>query len=339
VLAVTPKVSVVIPVLNRPVAVRRAIDSVLAQTFQDFEIIVVDDGSTDETAAAVQACVDPRITLTRHDRRRGGSAARNTGIRAGSAPYVAFLDSDDEWLPTKLERQLEVFECSDEDLALVYTGAEWVYADGTVQTVIPRRYVDLARQLLTANVVGETSVGMVRRSALNEIGGFDESLPSSQDMDLWLRICERFRADVVSEALVRVTKGNERRITNNVADALRGRDLFCDKHRDKQIRHGVLHLYLRKSGWWQQRRVRDSRVARGLYLEALGAKPFAPLTYFLLLTTYVPMSYLDVMARCKQFVIRFLRLWPQPHSVEYFDHLAAATSLRRKESGESTLGR
>jgi glycosyltransferase involved in cell wall biosynthesis len=336
VLCVTPKVSVVIPVLNRPVAVRRAIDSVLTQTLQDFEIIVVDDGSTDETPAAVQACVDPRIKLTRHDRRRGGSAARNTGIRAGSAPYVAFLDSDDEWLPTQLERQLKVFERSDEDLALVYTGAEWVYADGTVQTVIPRRYADLALRLLTANVVGETSVGMVRRSALHEVGGFDESLPSCQDMDLWLRICERFRADVVSEALVRVTKGNERRITNSVADALRGRQMFCDKHREKLIRHRVLHLYLRKSGWWQQRRVRDSRVARRFYLESLGAKQLAPLTYVLLLTTYVPMSYLDMMAWCKQFVIRLLRLWPQPHSVEYRDHLAAATNMRQKESRESS---
>jgi glycosyltransferase involved in cell wall biosynthesis len=336
VLAVTPKVSVVIPVLNRPVAVRRAIDSVLTQTFQDFEIIVVDDGSTDETAAAVQACVDPRITLTRHDRRRGGSAARNTGIRAGSAPYVAFLDSDDEWLPTKLERQLEAFERSDRDLALVYTGSEWVYADGTVQTVIPPPYADLARRLLTSNVVGETSVGMVRRSALNEIGGFDESLPSCQDMDLWLRICERFRAAVVSEALVRVTKGNERRITNNVADALSGRELFCHKHKEKQIRHRVLHLYLRRSGWWQHRRVRDSRGARRLYLESLGAKPVAPLTYILLLATYVPMSYLDMMARYKQFVTRFLRLGPQPHCVEYVDHLAAATNLRRTEPGQSS---
>ena len=335
-LAVTPKVSVVIPVLNRPVAVRRAIDSVLTQTLQDFEIIVVDDGSTDETVATVQACVDPRIRLTRHDRRRGGSAARNTGIRSGSAPYVAFLDSDDEWLPTKLERQLEVFERYTERVALVYTGAEWVYQDGTTRTVIRRRHADLARSLLTSNVIGETSVGMVRRSALNEIGGFDESLPSCQDMDLWLRICERFRADVVSEALVRVTKGNERRITNNVADALRGRQMFCDKHREKLIRHRVVHLYLRKSGWWQQRRVRDSRGARRVYLESLRANPVAPLTYVLLLTTYVPKSYLDMMARCKQGVIRLLRLWPQPHSVEYLDHLAAATTLRQKESGESS---
>jgi glycosyltransferase involved in cell wall biosynthesis len=335
-LAVTPKVSVVIPVLNRPVAVRRAIDSVLAQTFQDFEIIVVDDGSTDETAAAVHACVDPRITLIRHDRRRGGGAARNTGIRAGSAPYVAFLDSDDEWLPTKLQRQLELFERSSERLALVYTGAEWIYPDGTVRAVIRRPHADLARRLLTSNVVGETSVGMVRRSALNEIGGFDESLPSCQDMDLWLRLCERFRAASVSEALVRVTKAHDSsRITDNVADAVRGRALFCDKHREKLIRRGVLHLYLRRSGWWQQRRVRDSRHARSLYLESLRSNPVAPFTYVLLLATYMPMSCWDVLAGCKQFVIRLLRLGPRPYFSDYIYHRAAAAKLRRNTPRDS----
>jgi len=194
-----PKVSVVIPVFNRPASVRRAIESVLAQTCQDFEIVVVDDGSTDTTVAAVAALADPRITVIRHQRNRGGSAARNTGIAAGSAPYVAFLDSDDEWLPVKLERQLALFERSGERLGLVYAGTERVFADGRVDRIIPRRPHDVTRALLTENVIGETSVGMVRRAALDETGGFDESLPASQDMDLWLRICEGFLADVVPE--------------------------------------------------------------------------------------------------------------------------------------------
>src|SRR5262245_18798192 len=194
-----PEVSVVIPVFNRAVKVRRAIASVLAQTFQNFEIIVVDDGSTDGTSSAVAAIADPRVTLIRHDRNRGGSAARNTGINASSVPFVAFLDSDDEWLPTKLERQLEVFERSSERVGLIYTWAERIFPDGSVSRYIPRRRVDLARALLTVNFIGETSLGMVRRIALDAIGGFDETLPSSQDMDLWLRICERFDADVVPE--------------------------------------------------------------------------------------------------------------------------------------------
>jgi glycosyltransferase involved in cell wall biosynthesis len=322
-----PKVTVVIPVFNRQAALGRAIESVLAQTCQDFEIIVVDDGSTDRPCAYVTALADRRITLIRHEQNRGGGAARNTGIRAGSAAYVAFLDSDDQWLPTKLERQLEVFERSSERVGLVYTGAERVLADGRVVRHIPRRQVDLSRVLLTENVVGETSVGMVRRSALDATGAFDESLPSCQDMDLWLRLCERFGAEVVPEALVRVAKGNDSvRISASVARTVWGRELFCRKHKEKLVRHNVLHLYLRESGWWQQRRVGDSRMARRFYRESLGANPMAPFTYALLLGTYLPVSWLDRMARCKHLLIGIL---PERLNPSFGDTSRPLASMRR----------
>ena len=302
------KVSVIIPVFNRPEAVRRAIDSVLTQTCQDFEIIVVDDASTDATPAVVAAFTDPRVRLFRHERNRGGSAARNTGIRASSAPYVAFLDSDDEWLPTKLERQLAVFEGATDEVGLVYAGVERVYEDGVVSRDVPRSGQNLTRTLLLENVIGETSVGMVRRSVLDQTGVFDESLPSCQDLDLWLRICERFHAVPVSEVLVRTSKGSDsNRISANIPRTVLGRELYCRKHREKLIRHGVLHLFLRESGWWQQRRVRDARMARRFYVESLRAKPLAPWTYVLLLVSYQPMSWLDFAARCKHQVTRRLR--------------------------------
>ena len=303
-----PKVSVVIPVFNRPAAVRRAIESVLAQTCQDFEIIVVDDGSTDETPAAVAGLADPRMTVIRHERNRGGSAARNTGIQAGSAPYVAFLDSDDEWLQSKLERQLEVFDRAEEEVGLVYTGAEDIFADGSVTRYIPRRQVDLAHALLTSNVVGGMSVGMVRRSVLDSLGGFDESLPASQDLDLWLRISERFRAEVVPDALVKVSKGNDcGRITANSAGTTRGRELFRKKHGEKMRQHGVLHRYLRDSGWVYQRAARDPALARRRYLESVAVRPTAPLTYVLLVAACLPMSWLDTAARCKHAMTALLR--------------------------------
>ncbi len=295
-----PKVTVVVPVFNREAAVRRAIASVLAQTCQDFELIVVDDGSTDGTGEAVAALTDPRIRLIRHDKNRGGSAARNTGIRAGSAPYVAFLDSDDEWLPTKLERQLAVFESSSGQVALVYTGSERVYSDGTVERYIPRRRSDLSRALLTDNVVGETTVGMVRRSAVLETGGFDETLPAAQEMDLWLRLAERFAADIVPEALARVTKGDDAgRITANIGSTTRARELFRAKHREKMVAERVLHLHLLESGWWYHRGARDPREARRCYLEAVSANPVAATAYVLLLLTWVPLPWLDRLAGVK----------------------------------------
>jgi glycosyltransferase involved in cell wall biosynthesis len=301
-------VSAVIPVYNRPAAVRRAIDSVLAQTFQNFEIIVVDDASTDDTVAAVTAYLDPRIKLIRHDRNRGGSAARNTGIRASSARYVAFLDSDDEWLPSKLEKQLQVFEQSKDNLGLVYVGTERIFADGLIQRDVPKRRDDLAKRLLTVNVVGETSVGMVRRSALDAVNGFDEELPASQDMDLWLRLCEQFPADIVPEVLVRVVKADDRgRITASVDATTRGRELFRRKHREKLARHGVLYSHLRESGLWYQRGARDNRRARRCYLESIAANPLAPITYLLLLVTYVPVGLLNRLMGWKRSVVNAIQ--------------------------------
>jgi len=324
-----PRISVVIPAFNRQKAVGRAIKSVLGQTCQDFEIIVVDDGSTDATVSAVAAFDDPRINLIRHDRNRGGSAARNTGIGAGVAPYVAFLDSDDEWLPTKLERQLEVFERSDDLLGLVYTGAARVYPDGSISRYIPRPQVDLPRALLTANVIGETSLGMVRRNALEAIGGFDESLPSCQDLDLWQRISERFRVDAVPEVLVRIANGNDGgRISTDVRRALSGRELYCSKHREKMIQRGVLFLFLRDSGWCQQRQARDYRLARHFYLESLAANRVAPFTYMLLLSTYVPIMWLDQMARSKRFVARLLGFGPEAYFAEDSSHPTSTTAFQ-----------
>ena len=114
-----PPVSVVLPAYNRAGAIRGAVESVLRQSFTNFELIVVDDCSTDATAAEVAEIADPRVRLIRHAENRGASAARNTGIREARGPWVAFQDSDDEWLPLKLEKQMA---------RLMAPGAEYVAA-------------------------------------------------------------------------------------------------------------------------------------------------------------------------------------------------------------------
>ena len=218
---------------------------------------------------------------------------------------MAFLDSDDEWLPTKLERQLEVFRQSGDRCGLVYSGFERILADGVLRQA-PRARTDLARRLLIENVIGGASVGMVRRHVFDEIGGFDEALPSAQDVDLWLRICEHFSADFAPDILVRILQRNGDRITENVASLIRGRALFCQKHRQKLMRHGVLHIWLRQSGWVHHRYAGDRLMARSLYMSSLRAQPVVPFTYILLLTTYLPMSWLNRLARCKHLLTGLL---------------------------------
>ena len=297
---VPPAVSVVIPVFNRPVAVRRAIDSVLAQTYRDFEILVVDDASTDDTASVVAAVDDPRVVLIRHRRRCGGSATRNSGINASHGSYVAFLDSDDEWMPDKLHRQIELFERSGNDVGLVYAGFERRLPDGEVATHIPRDRTGLSRKLLIDNVVGGASVGVVRQAVFERVGFFDTALQSGQDVDFWLRVCEQFSADFVPDVLVRIWQQDAGdRITTNVASLISGREVFFQKHRRKMERIGVVHLWLRDVGWLHHRLAGDRRTARSFYVAALRARPTAVFTCVLLLLSWMPNSWLDGLAHIK----------------------------------------
>jgi hypothetical protein len=281
---------------------------VLRQTHQNFEIVVVDDCSSDDTLAAVRDISDPRISFLRHDRNRGPAAARNTGARATSAPFLAFLDSDDEWFEIFLERHLRAFERSSNGVGMVYAGAERLSPGGSVHIDVPREHRNLSRVLLRGNVVGGPSVAMVRRRAFDAIGGFDEHLKFTEDADFWLRISQRFEVRCIPEALVRIAQQTEEgRLSGDMAAVTYGREMLCRKHRQTLQDQGLLHVYLRDSGWLQQRWVRDFPLARRLYFESLRANPASPLTYVLLLSAYVPTSCLNIMARCKQFAQRLLR--------------------------------
>jgi len=124
-----PKVSVIIPTYNRANFLRSAIQSVLNQTFKDFEVIVVDDASTDNTRQLIHEFVDDRICYIAHNKNRGGSASRNTGIESSKGKFIAFLDDDDMWMPTKLEKQLLLVNMNPE-ISVVYTGARIIDKDG-----------------------------------------------------------------------------------------------------------------------------------------------------------------------------------------------------------------
>lgn len=191
-----PKVSVIIPTYNCKEYVTIATESVLAQTFKDYELIVVDDGSTDETSQVLEQYED-RITYI-YQENRERSAARNTGIRASSGEYLAFLDADDTWLPNKLEQQVTILD-QDSDIVLTYCQAlyidscgnpvqylgKWATLDDQPNIVI----ADQSRELILGNaVVGGGSTVMVRASLLTAIGLFDETLSYPEDWDLWARL-------------------------------------------------------------------------------------------------------------------------------------------------------
>jgi len=183
------QISVIIPAYNASRTVGAAVDSVLAQTFPDFEVLVIDDGSQDDTAEVVRARDDPRVQCVR-TQNGGVSVARNRALEHAAGPYVAFLDADDAWLPTKLERQHAAMtekpgvgvcfssaQLVDDDLRPV--GIDWAVARADYTEAI----------LLEGNVVraGGTSV-LARTSMVHEAGGFDPRLSQCADWDLWLRM-------------------------------------------------------------------------------------------------------------------------------------------------------
>ena len=227
----SPEVAVIIPTYNRALLLPRAIKSVLKQTFTKFELIIVDDASTDQTRQVVQRFNDQRIKYIRHNHTKGGSAARNTGIDSSRSEYIAFLDSDDEWLPNKLRKQLDLFRKSSEQTGLMYTWLAHIYEDGRIKYSKQAYRENAYKELLVKNFIGSSSSGVIKRNVLSLINGFDENLPARQDMDFWVRIAEHFEINFVPEVLVNIYHGQSgERITCNKDRLLAARDLFYQKH-------------------------------------------------------------------------------------------------------------
>lgn len=186
-----PRVSVVIPTHNRAELVVRAIRSVLTQTVDDLELIVVDDASKDNTPAAIAQIDDARLMFVRLAKNGRQSRALNEGIGRARGEWVAFLDDDDEWLPNKLEAQLARLDQAP-DASAVYCRCYAQTSEGLrpprARSKLPEG--DITDDLLRQALVITPSAYIVRRSALLEAGGFDEALIAAQDLDLWLRVSQ-----------------------------------------------------------------------------------------------------------------------------------------------------
>jgi len=203
---VEPLVSVIIPTHNRADLVDQAVQSVLKQTYNAIETIVVDDGSTDNTRHTLNKYGDKIKYI--YQERSERSRARNNGFRSSKGDYIAFLDSDDLWLPNKIERQVQVLNEKPE-VGLVYAGVEFISTNGNLYTGqiswdAPTRQV-LYEDLMTSNVItGSTSSVMVRRTCLEEVGLFDESMNACEDLDLYRRIAAHVRFHEIEEPLVKI---------------------------------------------------------------------------------------------------------------------------------------
>ncbi|MFO7840140.1 MAG: glycosyltransferase [Desulfosalsimonadaceae bacterium] len=201
-----PKISVVIPAYNRAWALGRAFDSVLAQDFPDFELLVVDDGSDDDTRALLEA-YGSRLTWIAQSN-QGVSAARNRGVARAAGDLVAFLDSDDYWYPQKLRVQAAFFDARP-DARICQTQEIWIRNGRRVNP--GRRHAKPAGDIFVPSLslcLVSPSAVMLKKSLFEEMGGFDEALPACEDYDLWLRVSARYPVHLIDRPLVVKTGGH-----------------------------------------------------------------------------------------------------------------------------------
>ncbi|MDD4938655.1 MAG: glycosyltransferase [Candidatus Omnitrophica bacterium] len=221
-----PGISVIIPTYNRAQYIREAIDSVLEQSCKDWEIIVVDDGSTDNTRDILKAYAKVRYI---YQKNKGPGAARNLGVRNSRAEHIAFLDSDDLWLPEKLKKQREVLE-SRPELAFVCSQT-CVIDDKGKLLFYWRREKDnkeCFEGLREENFISTTTV-LMRRECFESVGGFDEKLSNAQDYDLWLRLSKRYGFLYMDEIFCLVRK-HATNNTKNTDGRVRSYQRLLKKH-------------------------------------------------------------------------------------------------------------
>ncbi len=212
-------ISVIIPTYNRHYLLQKAINSVLIQTYSDFELIIVDDCSTDGTEDFVKSLSDKRIRYIKHEKNKHASASRNTGIQLSRGEFIAFLDDDDQWLPSKLEKQLELLKRSPLSTGLIYCWMDYINQnEEIVSTVRPTIKGNVFQYVFDKQRIGGCPTLLIRKSVIKDCGFFDETLLRGNDGDFIRRVCLKYKINLIPEVLVKVSieHGNKRISDNNI---------------------------------------------------------------------------------------------------------------------------
>lgn len=215
-----PVFSIIIPTYNRAHLLPRAIKSALAQTFTDFELIIVDDASTDETPQVMASFQDPRIVYLRQEQNGGASSTRNAGIKIAKGKYISFLDDDDELSPKFLQRTFDTLEAASPDVGFAWCGVRYVRNSGTEKEFTEEKVWHLDRPAKSNRhawppylQIG-TGYGLtVKRTCFDSVGTFDERLQAVVDTDLMFRLGAHYPYVAVPEVLVIIHRHNEDRLT------------------------------------------------------------------------------------------------------------------------------
>lgn len=238
----TPRVTVIIPTYNRPDFLEGAIKTALGQTYENLEVIVIDDGSSEQYAREIVSNFPSNVIWIRHEENKGLSAARNTGIREAEGDFVAFLDDDDRWHKTKIARQVAALEENREAglatclVAAITPDSEIIHCETNAPSG------DCSEELLVGNKIGTPSRVLVRRECFDDVGTFDESLPTKQDWDFYLRLCQKWKIVAVEDHLCFRTVHES--MSSSPVAVERDKQAILNKHEN----------LIRSYGYWNQAR-------------------------------------------------------------------------------------
>jgi glycosyltransferase involved in cell wall biosynthesis len=276
-------VSVIIPTRNRSELVRRSILSVIAQTYCDFELIIVDDASEDNTYSAVHEIADPRIKYLKNSRRRGAAVSRNLGIKSARGQYIAFLDSDDEWLSNKLDRQMALFQALPKKVGAIYTGLTAINRDRRkVSTRIPTKAGNIVPEIYYDNIIGPLSTLVVRSVCLTHAGLFDERLPSCQDWEFCIRIAQNYHFAYDEDSLVNYLLSDDS-ITQDMEAKATGHKMVLKKYYAEITPNRKAHSRQRWTIGHYYGQSGHVGKARNEFVRAISAYPLATRPYIYLL--------------------------------------------------------
>ena len=297
----TPRVSVVMAAYNYGQYIAQAIQSVIDQTYTDWELVVVDDGSKDNTRDIVQPFLEDRRIRYFWQENRGQPQTKNRGIGLSRGSLIAFLDADDAWMPTKLDRQVELFD-RDPQLGVAYTGRCLIDPDGNRLAVEDR---DMVRGLVLRIAIRRTippfSSSIVRRSVLDDVGLFDETIQLAIDYELWMRVARKYSFDYVDEPLLLYRTGHanlsrrsdERRalVLDKILPEFLARPGVSDELGNRAIAEAYADTYLNQA---HDERSRSLRLALTSHMKAIRAAPWMWPAWYGVIRCCVP----DSLVRC-----------------------------------------
>jgi glycosyltransferase involved in cell wall biosynthesis len=301
---IMPKVSVIIPTYNAQEYLSETLDSVLSQTYSHFEVIVVDDGSKDQTISIVEEYrmkYPEKVKLIQKEN-GGPASARNVGIKAAVGEYIAFIDADDLWLPEKLEKQVRYFESQPLQVGLVYTNTKKFDKDGvwTLPGKYCKKHVNgwIYKDLIRDNVIHNLSV-MARKRCFDVVGFLDESIEINEDYDMWLRIAMRFKISFIDEVLALYREhpqGRSKELEKTWIRAIGVYDkhlkMAADNDELEDTVKGTFSQHLYKFGYAYLREGKMLK-ARNMFEKSLNMR-FLLKVYMMKLVTFIPFKVLNL---------------------------------------------